>query len=172
MSKKTGGASRRQCGKVNLLRRAHGQEPRPRPPLSPDPPWFVPSSSVSLFLLDRGHQPRQGSSVCCSQVITVGLRIGCQYVDCLRSYMSVRAGSDSCNNAPDRPPPAPVSRAYTHPTAHRARPWRSRPWTAPYPGLPHRQSVSIPPAPDGSDARPAVYATITPSAGATLGLQE
>ena len=66
-----------------------------------------------------------------------------------------------------------LSAAHTRiPTAHRARPWRSRPWTAPYPGLPHRRSVSIPPAPDGSDARRARCATITPSARPTWSLHE
>ena len=74
--------------------------------------------------------------------------------------------------APDRPQTAPVSRASRSPTANRARPWRSRPWTAPYPGLPHRQSVSIPPALDENDARRAVCATITPSEGPSWSLQE
>ena len=65
------------------------------------------------------------------------------------------------------------SAAHTRsPTANRARPWRSRPWTAPYPGLPHRQSVSIPPALDENDARRAVCATITPSEGPSWSLQE
>ena len=43
---------------------------------------------------------------------------------------------------------------------------------APYPGLPHRQSVSIPPALDENDARRAVCATITPSEGPSWSLQE
>ena len=38
------------------------------------------------------------------------------------------------------------------PTANRARPWRRRSSTAPYPRLPQRQSVSVPPVPDENDA--------------------
>ena len=45
---------------------------------------------------------------------------------------------------PDRPQTGRQAAHTRSPTANRARPWRSRPWTAPYPGLPHRQSVVYP----------------------------
>ena len=75
--------------------------------------------------------------------------------------------------APDRSQPAPVSRAYTHPNGAPSAPV-AKPslFDGPYPGLPHRQSVAIPPAPDESDARRALCATITPSAGPTWTLPE
>ena len=75
----------RQCGTAISLRRAHGQEPHPRLFLPPGPSGFVPSSSDCLLFLDRGHQSRKGFPFCWSQVVTVGFRIGCQHVDCLRS---------------------------------------------------------------------------------------
>ena len=52
----------------------------------------------------------------------------------------------------DRPQPALVSRAYTHPGA--PSPPAAKPsLDSPYPGSPQRQSASIPPAPDEHDAR-------------------